>query len=354
MKPAQHIQIHENLAVELVFAAAHAASRLEPSLAMPAPKVAENHQEWLSQLEEGLSPFEKADLTVVFSTVSAGLFLFYQIVDNNITDPEDLPQHIASLSPEAFLAAFKQLLRIEEQTQAWISPEVIQSALESDRADVFTNLDQEASILSHLLSSPIDFQQRTVAVLTWFCKRFVLPYRDRIEAAYQSFRELFEQSIEAQPEQAIDELTGGNYETVSAYGNTYHFYPGLFIADGLSILMPGDIHLIFGIKYAAERLNKEIGEYTDELLKALGDPKRLNILRQLRKRPQFSKELADQLHLSAATVSYHMDILFRAELIKIERPEGRRFYYALNPKGIEKLMAALRSEFLNDQESLPH
>ncbi|MDA3834101.1 MAG: helix-turn-helix domain-containing protein, partial [Spirochaetales bacterium] len=81
-------------------------------------------------------------------------------------------------------------------------------------------------------------------------------------------------------------------------------------------------------------------------------PKRLLILRLLRKRTWYSRELADELKLTAATVSYHMDILFKAELIKFERPGGRRFYYSLNSKGIKKLISCLEQEFLSQfQES---
>jgi DNA-binding transcriptional ArsR family regulator len=78
------------------------------------------------------------------------------------------------------------------------------------------------------------------------------------------------------------------------------------------------------------------------------DPRRLAILRLLKRRSWFSKELADELKLTPATVSYHMDMLFKAELIRIEHTGGRRYYYTLNAKGMKKLIEGLRQEFLED------
>jgi hypothetical protein len=45
-----------------------------------------------------------------------------------------------------------------------------------------------------------------------------------------------------------------------------------------------------------------------------------------------------------------MDILFRAELIKIEHSAQRRYYYTINEKAVKKLIEGLRQEFLISQD----
>jgi DNA-binding transcriptional ArsR family regulator len=73
-------------------------------------------------------------------------------------------------------------------------------------------------------------------------------------------------------------------------------------------------------------------------LDALGDPTRRAILESLLKGPQPVGELARGLPVSRPAVSQHLRILKHAHLV-IDRPEGNRRLYALNPAGVEALRA---------------
>jgi DNA-binding transcriptional ArsR family regulator len=88
---------------------------------------------------------------------------------------------------------------------------------------------------------------------------------------------------------------------------------------------------------------------TDEMIEALADAKRIAILRLLRKRPHFSKEIADGIGVSASTASYHIDKLIAARLIHLEISRGRRFYYAINSRGVRGFLARFEAEFLGDE-----
>jgi DNA-binding transcriptional ArsR family regulator len=73
-------------------------------------------------------------------------------------------------------------------------------------------------------------------------------------------------------------------------------------------------------------------------LDALGDPTRRAILESLLKGPQPVGELARGLPVSRPAVSQHLRILKHAHLV-VDRPDGNRRLYALNPAGVEALRA---------------
>lgn len=71
-------------------------------------------------------------------------------------------------------------------------------------------------------------------------------------------------------------------------------------------------------------------------LKALGDPTRFSIINLLRKRPYYLQELAEELHLSPATLSYHINQLQMDGFLSYST-QGRRSYYSLRKEGFEDL-----------------
>ncbi|HEX6460305.1 MAG TPA: metalloregulator ArsR/SmtB family transcription factor [Thermoleophilaceae bacterium] len=73
---------------------------------------------------------------------------------------------------------------------------------------------------------------------------------------------------------------------------------------------------------------------------ALGDPTRRAIFEQLAERPRAVVELAGVLPVSRPAVSQHLKVLKNARLV-IDRREGARRIYQLDPAGIEALRAEL-------------
>lgn len=75
-------------------------------------------------------------------------------------------------------------------------------------------------------------------------------------------------------------------------------------------------------------------------LDALGDPTRRAILSQLRRGPQPVGALAKAFPISRPAISQHLKILKEAKLV-IDRPEGTRRVYQLDPAGFESVRAYL-------------
>ena len=76
-------------------------------------------------------------------------------------------------------------------------------------------------------------------------------------------------------------------------------------------------------------------------LKAIADPTRYKILRQLSIRPHYVQELADSLDLTAATLSHHLAHLLQVMLVGVS-VEGRKSYYSLNSGELTQLSETLR------------
>jgi DNA-binding transcriptional ArsR family regulator len=75
-----------------------------------------------------------------------------------------------------------------------------------------------------------------------------------------------------------------------------------------------------------------------EIFKALGDPIRWNIVRQMAEVDELAcSTLEDTLPVSKPTISYHAKILIQAGLVKV-RKEGRNYFYTLRHDVLHELM----------------
>ena len=74
-----------------------------------------------------------------------------------------------------------------------------------------------------------------------------------------------------------------------------------------------------------------------ETFKALSDPIRREILMMLRDGSMSAGEIGSCFDMTGATISYHLKILKKAELI-FEKKENNYIYYTLNTSVVEEVM----------------
>ena len=74
-----------------------------------------------------------------------------------------------------------------------------------------------------------------------------------------------------------------------------------------------------------------------ETFKALGDPVRREILLLLRKGCLSAGEIGSHFEMTGATISYHLSILKKADLV-FETREKNYIYYGLNTSVVEEVM----------------
>ncbi len=74
-----------------------------------------------------------------------------------------------------------------------------------------------------------------------------------------------------------------------------------------------------------------------ETFKALSDPVRREILLLLRKSRMSAGEIGSHFEMTGATISYHLGILKKADLV-FETREKNYIYYELNTSVVEEVM----------------
>ena len=74
-----------------------------------------------------------------------------------------------------------------------------------------------------------------------------------------------------------------------------------------------------------------------ETFKALSDPARRQILELLKKGPMSAGEIGSHFDRTGATISYHLKLLRKADLI-FETREKNYIYYQLNTSVLEEIM----------------
>lgn len=78
-----------------------------------------------------------------------------------------------------------------------------------------------------------------------------------------------------------------------------------------------------------------------EVMKALSDPTRREILNLLKPGAMAATDIAERFPISGAAVSKHLSILREAELVRTRR-EGKYIYYELTASVLEEVMLWIR------------
>jgi DNA-binding transcriptional ArsR family regulator len=74
----------------------------------------------------------------------------------------------------------------------------------------------------------------------------------------------------------------------------------------------------------------------ENVLKALAEPRRQQILRLVRATPRSVGDIAEQVDITQQAVSQHLQVLKDAGLVAV-RQDGTRRLYAIRPEGLESL-----------------
>lgn len=86
-----------------------------------------------------------------------------------------------------------------------------------------------------------------------------------------------------------------------------------------------------------------------DILQALADPTRREILNLLKKSRLSAGEIGENFSISGAAISRHLSVLKNADLIRDER-EGKFIYYELNTSVLEEIVIWL-SELKRGREN---
>lgn len=87
----------------------------------------------------------------------------------------------------------------------------------------------------------------------------------------------------------------------------------------------------------------------NSIFKALNDPTRREILDILRKKDCTAGEIAEQFNMTKPSISHHLDLLKRADLVTSEK-KGQFVFYMINTTVLDDLIQWLYTLQLKDHE----
>lgn len=302
---------------------------------------------WREKVDRGISPFLKNDLLFLFQYYSHSIVLSYFILYKHLKEAEEFLASFENLNTEEFLSLYHTLLHVDSNQSGkgtFPTQKEIVDILERDRTPL-RDPQGEASQLLSLLEAPEEFHKRISRSLTQFYKEFVAPHMGEAFGVLEKKQEEHTSLLEQSPKRFINTITRDNYSTLREYSETMRIVMTYFSESRLDLLMEGPF-VIYGFLRGKDFADPDVETKTDTFLKALSDPNRIHILRLIKKRKYYGKELARALGITTATVSYHLEILMSSRLIKLDKVQKKRILYTLNREGIGDFLSSLKEEFL--------
>ena len=84
----------------------------------------------------------------------------------------------------------------------------------------------------------------------------------------------------------------------------------------------------------------------EQIYDLLADESRRTILRMLCRKTLFIREIADELELTSATISYHMSRLCALDLVTYRRGERKRVYYSADREKVGRMLKTVETDII--------
>jgi DNA-binding transcriptional ArsR family regulator len=299
--------------------------------------------DWTKHVIENISADSKSFLDELSSLNFPGLELFDFITREGIYD--SIPLFIKKLENYNSLD-FVHIILDEK-----LSKDQLKAAQKDERAfysvydEVPWVLKGSESFLRYMITDADNYKHSTIKLLNDI-------YSSGFEEKLSEQKQKYEDSIDAlklrlsgrNPIEVGEEIKGSKFNSKVNF-NEYIFSPSYFFHHHNIISYNKNTYLMIYNINIDNSFDDGEAEKLSELLKVLSDKSRLEILRQLKRRPTYGKILSTRLNLTTATISRHLDQLKAINLIKEDKNNNVKYYY-VNSDELEKLFDEIR-RFLN-------
>ena len=270
------------------------------------------------------------------------------IILHEFSEMEDCLAFLDQLAPDEFRELYEKFLLRgvdDDEKPRKITMRLIRSMLEETFVEYSGG---QEKLLLQLMENPADWKLRIVETLKTFHELYFLPLSETIGSIAAERLPQINRRLKENPRWYLDTICVGHYSTLFLPENPPQIYAGYAYDRGLGISV-ALAFIVFGMQREnlVLQVNKEA--QTNLLFQALSDQKRIDILRMVSKRPWYGKELASHFKLTTATMSYHLNRLVNAGLLRIEVGEQKRIYYTLNREMLEQYFSAARFDLLEEK-----
>lgn len=249
------------------------------------------------------------------------LYLFQIVCANHL---EWFENDLQDVTEDTIVLAFTNELSEDKKSTSILPTEQLIALLQSTRYS--SNVCWKLMLL---LQEP----KKKISFLNSLIKQNIPAYNQAITTVQKSLNKL------------LSEFSSGNYLSKRIVENV-PITPTL-IYPAIELINSDTAYIGLFAKDIYKLIDKSKNTQKDILpiLKALGDKSKFDILHSLLIAPKYNLELAEELDLTAATVSHHMNVLLSNKLVDIEKKEGR-IYYTLSKETLTDLIKQISTIFL--------
>ncbi|HAK47046.1 MAG TPA: hypothetical protein DCO79_14160, partial [Spirochaeta sp.] len=203
-----------------------------------------------------------------------------------------------------------------------------------------TTRKKEPSFFLEFVRNPGTMQKRLTGMMDEFYTTAVQPFEDDV-------RQMMEEQI-AREQMLLDADPGRFF--MDFFRTTYseiESEPEIFISyyNEIDVIQLDDPQSIIYGKSRGQ-LKDAVDIPLEQIYSLLADESRRQILQKLCRKPWFIRELADELELTSATVSYHMSRLYTLDLVSNQQGERKRTYYTADKVKVGKMLKAVEIDIL--------
>lgn len=289
-------------------------------------------KEWLSYIDENISPYFKNDFLFVNTSILGFLDVcFLAVLEEALHEPQELIEYIKDIDENALV---RSIFSYYDCSIDYDSPD-------SELLDALTqaNSKEVASNFMYIKKNPLEYKTRVIDSLEEFYKLFYAPFEEEVYGLMKLHLENHNKSFENDPVSFVNLIGSGDYSSRVKSVDDIDLYVSYYIDAGMFYYNIDDRIIMCYGKTIRDRFSheKDIESYKS-LFKALSDDKRIEILKITSKRPWYNKELATYFNLTTATLSYHLNLLLDLGVLNFEPSIiNNRYYYTANTERLKQI-----------------
>lgn len=324
-------------AMNYAFRADEADDRIETSRAII---------EWREKVEKEISPFLSSDVEELFKYTAPMNFLREAVLRFELETPEKLCDWLGSEHIHEALNLMRELFELGESDPFTLDAARLEAAYERHDSLLHTSVSEEVAVVLYAVRYPEAFLRRLKMVLTEFYEAFVKDELPKALELLEPKRDEHQRLLDENAQKFLNQITMDNFSSLYSPDQAVRIVLCYFANRFISLNTEKCNIIIYGFDVEQLFRNFDSARVVDQYLKALADPKRAAIMRLLKQRQWYGKELADHFSLTTATMSYHIEKLLSSRLIQFHTAEKNRILYSINREGIEEMLQLLRDDFL--------
>ena len=216
-------------------------------------------------------------------------------------------------------------------------PELIKKAIEKAGG---TTTVEEAELFADFVRNPVEFRDRLVEIMDKFYRYAIEPFKELYMPAVTAQIESDQSVLDEDPKRFFSGICRVNIDSFDASPIVLiSFFSEI---DIIQLNEPAVI--IYGRCRSRFENVSEIPP--DQIYSLFADESRRKILQMLCRKPRFIRELADELGITSATVSYHMSRLSSMNLVTYERGVRKRIYYRADVEKVKRMINTVETDIL--------